>query len=174
MMATVDSVTRNAQAGKYLTFGLAGQEYGLGILKVQEIHSLTGLARTPDLPGFLQGAIDLRGRMVPVINLRERFGLPPVEKNEKTCIVVIQAEYDESVVNLGIVVDEVEEVLALREDQIEAVAGAAADESVMGTGRLADRDVTLLDADGLLNRRELESVAGLIPAVRSNEYSDDR
>lgn len=160
-MATVDTATRSAQAGKYLTFGLAGQEYGLGILKVQEIHGLTGLARTPDLPGFVEGVINLRGRMVPVINLRERFGLPPVEKTEKTCIVVIQSECNDSVVNLGIVVDEVDEVLALREDQIEAAPTAAAVESVMGTGRLTDRHVTLLDADGILNSRELESVAGL-------------
>ncbi len=162
-MAAETAVAKIAQAGKYLSFMLGREEYGLEILKVQEIHGLTGVTRVPGTPGFVRGVLDLRGRMIPVVNMRVKFQLPAVDDTERTCIILVQVRHEDADVIMGLVVDEVSEVLSLREDQIEAApefgGGLVAATYIQGVGKLDDKDVILLDLEAVMSAQDLEDLA---------------
>lgn len=157
---------RIAPAGKYLSFRLGGQEYGLEILKVQEIDGVTDIERAPRAPEAVRGVIRLRGRTVPVVSLRRRLRLEPVPDDEKTCIIVAQVQRREGPLALGLVVDEVAEVLNLAPEQIEPApsCGGGMDEAdfITGMGRLGGRVVILLDIDTILEGGELDAVAAAV------------
>jgi purine-binding chemotaxis protein CheW len=108
-----------ARDGKYLTFSLAGEEYGIGILKVREIIGMMSITPVPQTPEFVKGVINLRGKVIPVIDLRLRFGLMARDCTERTCIIVVEIVSDSGAVPMGIVVDAVSEVLNIREADIE-------------------------------------------------------
>ena len=108
-----------ARDGKYLTFSLAGEEYGIGILKVREIIGMMSITPVPQTPEFVKGVINLRGKVIPVIDLRLRFGLMARDYTERTCIIVVEIVSDSGAVPMGIVVDAVSEVLNIREADIE-------------------------------------------------------
>jgi purine-binding chemotaxis protein CheW len=152
-----------AVAGKYLTFGLGGEWYGLEILRVQEIVGLLPVTRVPRMPASIAGVVNLRGRVIPVVDLRIAFGLPASEMHERTCIVVVhfvRADGRSSV--MGIIVDEVSDVVALSDSQIEETPefGVEADVSfVRAVGRLEDRVVLLLDIDRALTTQDFEAVS---------------
>src|SRR6056297_311068 len=101
----------SALAGKYLTFNLADEGYGLEILKVQEIIGVQKITAIPNAPPHVVGVINLRGKVIPVVDLRVKFDMPPQEFSRKTCIIVVQVEGDEGDVIMGVLVDEVSEVL---------------------------------------------------------------
>jgi len=105
--------------GKYLTFSLAGEEYGIGILKVREIIGMMPVTPVPRTPDFVKGVINLRGKVIPVIDLRLRFGLDAAAYTERTCIIVVEILGDAGAVPMGIVVDAVSEVLNIRATDIE-------------------------------------------------------
>ncbi len=105
--------------GKYLTFSLAGEEYGIGILKVREIIGMMPVTPVPRTPDFVKGVINLRGKVIPVIDLRLRFGLDAAAYTERTCIIVVEILGDTGAVPMGIVVDAVSEVLNIRATDIE-------------------------------------------------------
>jgi purine-binding chemotaxis protein CheW len=107
-----------ALAGKYLTFHLAGESYGLPILKVQEIIRLMKITRVPKAPGFVLGVVNLRGKVIPIINMRRKFGLEAVPDTERTCIIVVQIANGRQNIVLGVVVDEVSEVMDLNSEQL--------------------------------------------------------
>jgi purine-binding chemotaxis protein CheW len=165
-MTVETAVARVAQAGKYLSFKLGRQEYGLGILKVQEITGMMGIARVPHAPEFVRGVITLRGRVIPVVCLRRVFGMPAIQDTEKTCVIVAQAKHRDQEVPVGIVVDEVTEVLNIPEAGIEAASGCALGRTqagcIDGVGKLEDRAVLLLDCDGVLSADDLARVAGVV------------
>ncbi|MBD3320215.1 MAG: chemotaxis protein CheW, partial [Chitinivibrionales bacterium] len=98
-------------AGKYLTFKLGNEEYGLEILKVQEIIQMQKITRVPKAPDFVRGVINLRGKVIPVIELRTKFFMEPNEDTDKTCIIVVQVISKGNPVTMGIIIDEVKEVL---------------------------------------------------------------
>ncbi|KMQ50547.1 Positive regulator of CheA protein activity (CheW) [Chitinispirillum alkaliphilum] len=153
----------SALAGKYLTFSLAQEGYGIGILKVQEIIGLMNVTHVPRTPDYIRGVINLRGKVIPVVDLRLKFGLEENEDTDKTCIIVVQVENvsGEHVI-MGIIVDEVCEVLDIKADQIEPSPsfGASLDtEFIMGMGKAAQKVVMLLDVDKVLSKREVETVA---------------
>ena len=100
-----------AQQGKYLTFRLAEEEYGLEILKVQEIIKMMDITKVPRTPDFVRGVINLRGKVIPVVDLRLKFGMEAKETTDKTCVIVVQVRRNEATVTMGIIVDEVSEVL---------------------------------------------------------------
>ena len=108
-----------AREGKYLTFSLAGEEYGIGILKVREIIGMMIITPVPQTPEFVKGVINLRGKVIPVIDLRLRFSLEATTYTERTCIIVVEIDGDSGSVPMGIVVDAVSEVLNIREADIE-------------------------------------------------------
>jgi len=105
--------------GKYLTFSLAGEEYGIGILKVKEIIGMMAVTSVPQTPDFVKGVINLRGKVIPVIDLRLRFGIEREEYTERTCIIVVEISSSSGKVVIGIVVDSVSEVLNIKGEDIE-------------------------------------------------------
>jgi purine-binding chemotaxis protein CheW len=111
--------TEAAREGKYLTFSLAGEEYGIGILKVREIIGMMSITPVPQTPEFVKGVINLRGKVIPVIDLRLRFGLDAASYTERTCIIVVEIHGETGSVPMGIVVDAVSEVLNIRGTDIE-------------------------------------------------------
>nr|MEE4269023.1 chemotaxis protein CheW [Candidatus Krumholzibacteria bacterium] len=162
-MAVEAPVARIAQAGKYLSFVLGQEEYGLEILKVQEINGMMDITRVPRTPGYVRGVINLRGRVIPIVSLREKFKMPAVDDDEKTCIIVVQVQFKDSQITMGIVVDEVSEVLNIGDGQIEPPPsfGGGMEEAdfITGMGKLEGKVVILLDIDRVLDGKELEEIA---------------
>ncbi|WP_320040697.1 chemotaxis protein CheW [uncultured Desulfobacter sp.] len=107
------------KTGKYLTFSLESEEYGIGILKVKEIIGMLPITSVPRTPDFVKGVINLRGKVIPVIDLRSKFDMKSISYNDRTCIIVVEIDAEQSTVLIGIVVDTVSEVLNIKEDEIE-------------------------------------------------------
>jgi purine-binding chemotaxis protein CheW len=153
-------------AGKYLTFQLGRESYGIGILKVQEIVGVMPVTRMPRMPAFVRGLVNLRGKVIPVFDLRLKFGLEGREDTERTCIIVVRLSLgagapDGEAVTLGIIVDEVNEVVDVPAGQIEPAPafGTLVDVSfLLGVGKVGTKVVMLLDADRILPREELQAV----------------
>jgi purine-binding chemotaxis protein CheW len=157
--ATIDKNSGSrttAQGGKYLTFSLASEEYGLEILKVREIIGIMDITCMPQMPNYVKGVINLRGKVIPVIDLRLKFGLEPAEYTEQTCIVVVDVG---SLV--GVIVDTVQEVLDIDGSQIDPPPplGASVDTSfVLGMGKVKDDVKILLDIDKVLASEDIANV----------------
>ncbi len=164
-MGGKESVALTERAGKYLTFQLKGEVYGLEILKVQEIIGLMKVTRVPRAPEFVRGVINLRGKVIPVVDLRLKFGLEATADTEKTCIIVVQvAQPAGGKVTMGIIVDEVSEVLNIAGDQIEPAPefGAAVDTAfILGMGKVAQKVVMLLDVDKVLSSSQVAAVGAV-------------
>jgi len=105
--------------GKYLTFSLAGEEYGIGILKVKEIIGMMPITYVPQAPGYVKGVVNLRGKVIPVIDLRLKFGIEPIDYTERTCIIVVEIGSLSKMIAMGIVVDSVSEVMNIKNGDIE-------------------------------------------------------
>ena len=154
---TVQTITD--RQGKYLTFCLARETYGLGILKVQEIIKLMEITAIPKTPEFVRGVINLRGRIIPVLDLRLKFEMDSTPDTEKTCIIVVQVETGENTnVVIGIIVDEVSEVMDISADQIEPPPEFGSDiktDFILGMGKSEQKVVTLLDIDRVLTTEEI-------------------
>lgn len=152
-----DSTTlTQSRAGKYLTFFLAGEEYGLEILKVSEIIGLQPITRVPRMPEFVRGVINLRGKVIPITDLRRKFGMA-AEDSEDSCIIVVQMKG----IQTGIVVDRVSEVVAVAEGDIEDAPSFGAGirtEFLLGIGKSGDRVKLLLDIDKVLATSEIEAL----------------
>ncbi|HUX06031.1 MAG TPA: chemotaxis protein CheW [Acidobacteriota bacterium] len=149
------------KAGKYLTFTLGDEVYGLEILKVQEIIGMMSVTRVPRTPDFIRGVINLRGKVIPVVDLRIKFGLDAKDDTEKTVIIVVQVIRDSQPVTMGTIVDEVSEVMDIEAGQIEPPPQLGADvdtDFILGMGKIADKVVMLLDADKVLTGTEIELI----------------
>lgn len=135
-----------------VVFKLANEEYGLPIMKVQEINKMTAITKLPNTPDFMEGIINLRGKIIPVIDLRKRFGLARAEDTDNTRIVVVDINSQ----TVGIVVDNVTEVLRLMSDAIEPPPPTfIIDEKyIKGIGKVDERLVILLDIDRVLTEQE--------------------
>jgi len=148
-------------AGKYLSFVLGGEEYGIEIMKVQEINSLTEVTRVPRMPEYVRGVVNLRGKVIPVIDLRLKFGMDRMDDTEKTCNIVVQIERDGEVLTMGVVVDDVSEVLNISGEQIDpppAFGSGLESDFIIGMGKLEESVVILLNIDKVLGSTELESL----------------
>lgn len=148
-------------SGKYLTFGLASEQYGLKILKVQEIIGIMDVTRIPKAPGFVRGVINLRGKVIPVVDLRLKFEMEGREDTERTCIIVTQVAQNSHRVTMGIIVDDVSEVIDIDGSQIEPPPefGASVDtDFILGMGKVDKKVVMLLDVDKMLSNKELALV----------------
>jgi purine-binding chemotaxis protein CheW len=148
-------------AGKYLTFKLGPEDFGIGILKVQEIIGMLAVTRMPRTPAYVRGVVNLRGKVIPVLDLRLKFGMDVRQDTERTCIIVVQLQSGEATVTMGLIVDEVSEVLDVAATQIEPPPsfGSSVDVSfIMGMGKVGQKVVQLLDADRILMRQELEAI----------------
>jgi purine-binding chemotaxis protein CheW len=150
-----------AKAGKYLTFNMGKEVYGIEILKVQEIIGMMSVTRVPKTPGFVRGVVNLRGKVIPVIDLRIKFALEAKDDTDRTCIIVVQVAMNGASVVMGLIVDEVSEVLNVLADQIEASPsfGAKVDtDFILGMGKVGQKVVMLLDVDKVLSVEEVAAV----------------
>lgn len=141
---------------QFLTFRLSGQEYGLDILSVREIRGWSGVTPLPNVPEYVRGVINLRGAIVPILDLRARFGLPSLEYGASTVVIVLRVNGLESsgLSEFGIVVDAVAEVYSIETDAIKATPkfGDRIDRNfVQGLATLKEKLIILLDIDRLLN-----------------------
>ncbi len=146
--------------GRYLTFKLGREEYGLEILKVREIIGLMNITTVPRVPSFMKGIINLRGSVVPVIDLRLKFGLEELEYNDETCIIVLDVGQC-----FGIIVDTVSEVVDISADNVEKPPslGSQVDTScIMGMGKVDDSVKILLDIDKVLSLEEIADVQAVV------------
>ncbi len=142
------------KTGKYLTFDLAAEEYGLEILKVQEIIGLMAVTRVPRTPEFIRGVINLRGKVIPVVDLRLKFGMEQIENTRRTSIIVIQVDQDGGQVTMGLIVDDVSEVIDIDGHNIEPAPAFGADvetDFIKGLGKIDQKVVILLDVDKMLS-----------------------
>ena len=105
--------------GKYLTFSLGQEEYGIGILKIKEIIGMMPITPVPQTPDFVQGVVNLRGKVIPVVDLRRRFSMEAIDYTDRTCIIVVEVDAESAMVQVGVVVDAVSEVLNIRASEIE-------------------------------------------------------
>ena len=155
------------RAGKYLIFQLGKEEFGTRVLTVREIMGVLDITAVPHTPPYLKGVINLRGKVIPVIDLRLKFGMPEIPYDHRTCIIVVQVEAPESVVLMGLVVDGVAEVLTLTEADIEDTPdfgqGVATD-YLLGMAKIKGKVKILLDMDRVLNAHELQGLDALLEA----------
>jgi purine-binding chemotaxis protein CheW len=157
-VATADRVRQ--RAGKYLTFVLAGEEYGLEILKVREIIGMMDITAVPRTPDFVRGVINLRGKVIPIMDLRLKFGMDGAEQTEQTCIIVVAVNG----IEMGVVVDKVSEVLDIAAKEIEDAPsfGVTVDtDFILGMGKSRGKVTILLDIGKVLTTAEAEVVSAL-------------
>jgi len=151
-------------AGKYLTFKLADEEYGLEILKVREIIGLLPITCLPRTPVFVRGVINLRGKVIPVIDLRQKFGLDVADDTDQTCIIVVDVVGQFGSVQIGILVDSVSEVLDIKGEEIEdpPAFGSNVDTAfILGMAKAKGSVKILLNIEKVLSQAELEHVASV-------------
>ncbi len=158
-----ETLAATSAAGKYMTFKLAAEEYGLEIMKVREIIRLMEITRVPKTQEFMRGVINLRGRVIPVVDLRLKFGMPRTEATEQTVIIVVQYAVGAQEITMGILVDEVLEVLSIANENIEpspAFGSAVVDtQFILGVGKADKRVIFLLDIGRVLSAQESVQVA---------------
>jgi purine-binding chemotaxis protein CheW len=148
--------------GKYLTFSLAGEEYGIGILKVKEIIGLISITPVPQTPSHIKGVINLRGKVIPIVDLRIKFGIEAMDYTERTCIIVVEIASGNHKISMGIVVDSVSEVLNIKAAEIEDTPnfGTRLDTSyILGMAKTAQSVKILLDIDKVMSNKEIEQLA---------------
>jgi len=147
--------------GKYLTFSLDQEEYGIGILKVKEIIGMMRITPVPQTPGHVKGVINLRGKVIPVIDLRLRFGMDAAAYTERTCIVVVEIESDSGKLHVGVVVDSVSEVVNIKGADIEDTPefGTTLNiEYILGMAKTGGGVKILLDIGRVLSASEMELI----------------
>lgn len=160
--ATAPAISR---AGKYLTFQLSNEEFGIGVLKVREIMGLQEITAVPQTPSHIKGVINLRGKVVPVIDLRLKFGLPAAEYTQRTCIIVTQVRGETSPIPMGILVDGVSEVLNLTDPEIEDTpefGEEVARNYLLGMAKVKGRVKILLDIDKVLSSGEIHGLNAIL------------
>ncbi len=154
-----------ALAGKYLTVALDNESYGIAVLKVREIIRLQKITPVPQMPEFVKGVINLRGRVIPIVDLRVKFGLK-AEFSERTCTVVVQVrQSSDQTIQMGLIVDSVEEVVTLNANEIEPTPefGARVDTSyLLGMAKVKGQVKTLLDIDRVVAP---ETVSAMVQAL---------
>lgn len=149
----VQEIPSVVHEGKHLTFSVAGEEYGIGIKKVKEIIGMMVVTRIPQTPSYMKGVINLRGKVIPVVDLRMKFGLEEGVRTEKTCIIVVEVAREDSRLPVGIVVDSVTEVLNIKRGDVEPTPefGAAMDTGyILGMAKSGSGVKILLDIDQVL------------------------
>jgi purine-binding chemotaxis protein CheW len=147
------------KTGKYLTFTLADEEYGIGILKVKEIIGMMAITSVPRTPDFVKGVINLRGKVIPVIDLRVKFGMAAIDYTDRTCIIVVEIDTDDMTIQIGIVVDSVSEVLNIREEEIEDAPSFGTRinmDYILGMAKIDSGVKILLDIDRVLSAGEIQ------------------
>jgi purine-binding chemotaxis protein CheW len=159
------SAQADVRAGKYLTFQLANEEFGICVLKVREIMGLQEITAVPQTPAHIKGVINLRGKVVPVIDLRLKFGISTAEYTQRTCIIVTQVRGEAGLVLMGIIVDGVSEVLNLAASEIEDTPDfgeEVAGQYLLGMAKVKGKVKILLDIDRVLSTQDLHNLSSIV------------
>lgn len=165
MTSTSEAIQSGVQAkpGKYLTFLLGRESYGLPVLKVREIIRLVEITPVPHMPAYVKGVINLRGKLVPVMDLRIRFDLADNKFTESTCIVVAQVKTASgATLHMGFIVDGVEEVTNLVQDEIEKTpefGNQLSTEYLLGMANTKGKVIALLDIDQVVDREAVQQIS---------------
>jgi purine-binding chemotaxis protein CheW len=149
------------KTGKYLTFSLEKEEYGIGILKVKEIIGMMPITSVPRTPAFVKGVVNLRGKVIPVLDLRTKFEMEAIAYTERTCIIVVEIDSDAATILLGIVVDSVSEVLNIREEEIEETPKFGTQlkhDYILGMAKRDGGVKILLNIDRVLSSEEITEI----------------
>lgn len=169
-----------ADTSQYLTFYMAGEEYAVGILRIQEIVEYDELTGVPGTPPWIRGVMNLRGIVIPVVDLALKFGLAETAVTQRTCVVIVEVDLEGEPTVMGVMVDEVSRVLDLSVEAIEeapAFGTRVRVDFLLGLGRVDDQLVMVIDVDRVLSTAELMEVAAApgadfkaeVPAIRSPE-----
>lgn len=166
-LVSTDSSPTLSQTGdterKFLTFCLGEENYGVEILRVREIIGLIDITPLPQTPEYVKGVVNLRGKIIPVIELRTKFSMSSVPYTEETCIIVLDVT-DQTTANqfqIGVIVDTVSEVLDISVDDIEPPPDfgcAVSAEYILGMGKVKERVIILLDIDKVMTESDIESI----------------
>jgi len=160
--ATDQSIkTESEKGGKYLTFTLADEEYGIGILKVKEIIGMMTITMVPQTPGYMKGVINLRGKVIPVVDLRLKFEMASADYTERTCIIVVEIGKKTDRLLIGIVVDSVSEVLNIRSGDIDETPNFGTrlqTDYILGMAKAGGGIKILLDIDRVLRTEDLDAM----------------
>jgi purine-binding chemotaxis protein CheW len=154
----------SAPPAQYLTFVLGGEMFAIGILSIKEIIEFHGVTTVPMMPACIRGVINLRGAVVPVMDLAARFGRKPAEVTKRTCIVIVEVEAEGERHDVGVVVDAVSEVIDIAAADIEPPPSFGArirTDFIQGMGKVRGKFVILIDADRVLSIDELSALAGI-------------
>ena len=156
------------RAGKYLTFRLGTEEFGIRVIQVREIIGMQDVTRVPQTPAYLKGVINLRGKVTPVVCLRQKFGMPEVEYTARTCIIVVQIASEAGPVTVGAVVDGVSEVATLAASDIEDTPDFGSSVEIpyiLGMAKTKGRVRILLDIDAALSAQDLRGLESLAKSL---------
>ena len=148
-------------SGKYLTFDLIEEEFALALLRVKEIIGMMEITPVPRTPGFILGVINLRGKVIPVVDLRTKFGLDYREPDDRTCVVVGEVIKGDETIQIGIVVDHVNEVVDVKPEDVAPTPSfgvALQTEFILGLAKLGDKLKIILDIDKVLTAEEVAGI----------------
>ena len=163
MSATLTTASALAQAGKYLTFTLGRESYGIAVLKIREIIRHTHITEVPQMPAYVKGVLNLRGKIIPIVDLRAKFGLAQTPTTERTCIIVVQVTLASGTKSpMGLIVDAVEEVANLAQADIEETPDfgtTLATDYLLGMAKVKGGVKALLDIDRVVNADELQGIS---------------
>jgi purine-binding chemotaxis protein CheW len=164
-----------AEPQQYLTFGLDGEILALGILRITEIIEYRGLTTVPMMPPFIRGVLNLRGAVVPVVDLKARFGRGPAPVSRKTCVIIVELRSNDGEAtkqDIGVMVDQVNEVVEIGPGDVEpapAFGAGLRPDFISGMGKIGGKFVVLLDLDNLLSIEELSRAAAAATAIGDSE-----
>lgn len=145
------------QDGKHLTFALGKENYGIPILEVREIIGMLDITEVPKTPEYIKGIVNLRGKIIPIMDLRSKFGMEAVEYTERTCIIVVEVNIHGMKRPMGIVVDTVSEVVNIEQGEIEAALdyGAKVEGNFLsGMGKVKDKVVMILEIEKIVSNED--------------------
>jgi purine-binding chemotaxis protein CheW len=150
MSTVIVNAKTDTLEGKYLTFALGKEEYGIGILKVREIIGYVPITPMPKSPAYIKGLVNLRGQVIPVMDLRLRFEMPAADVTEETCIIVVEVNHDGKLHHAGLIVDHVQEVVYIQMKDIDVTpqfGGDTRTDFILGIGKTGSSIKILLDID---------------------------
>lgn len=162
---------RASKGGKFLTFFLSSEEYGIEILKVQEIIGVLAITPIPRTPAFIKGVINLRGRIIPIIDLRLKLSMPEAKHTEETCFIVVKAHG----MHMGVVVDKVSEVLDIAAENVDeapSMGEGVNTDYILGIGKAGDKVKLLLDIDKVLSEKDMKALKKVQEGAEKREGAE--
>jgi len=151
----------STRQGKYLTFCLAKESYGIGIMHIREIIEMMPVTAIPRVPDYIRGVVNLRGKIIPIIDFRLKFGMPSTEQTSQTCIIVVEIKNESKSLLVGLIVDSVSEVVNIKEADIEdsPAFGTGIDTHfILGIAKTENGVKILLDINQVINIQEIQNV----------------